>query len=608
MGATPSHPAEWSIPDSSFKNQAARESRANIAGTQAPTPPISSSGSNLPPGNRHRARVGMSPSASPTSYFPEPQLSPRVDNLPETDFPYAPGYTPLLTSNHPSKTSSANSSSPSVYPVIRGKPSSSSTKSRSSTSISSSSFSNSSEINLAEFLRMEERAGAGRVDQDKIPIDHTAPLPITPTPSKSSGSNVTPSEPKSEDSHPSHTSRAGFGKRASLNGLSGLRGVIGGGTQSTETLQKIRITRGGWQRNRSKTRVREKMDMDDEMALLHAQTERAARGIDHDDDMDTLNAATEAHKEKEDALSAMQNQAFRSFSEASRLLMEKQGSRMLTLGKAPVISEEEKARLAEESASSLHLALWYVMQRSHLVPLPFNTGPLKVLDVNPGTSKWAEFFAHEHPLATIVVLGNGGATGDAYQGLSCTTNIQHYPNCSPVQWPLPGPTATFDLIRQTCLGSSINISAWVPCLTDLYRMTQPGGWTEVVEMDGKAYSCGNSGEEITKWIASILNQSGISLSVSDDIPLMMQGIGYMDIHIREFALPLGSWGGAVGREVGKFMKAWMSHLRTQAPPECEVPEMVWTRWMRRMLEESGKGNGYLRCTVIVGRRPPYDIS
>ncbi|KAI9226986.1 MAG: hypothetical protein DHS80DRAFT_24700 [Piptocephalis tieghemiana] len=647
MGATTSHPAEWSIPRSPSKSHLAREAQIQAAtaaasNAQSSVTPGSTSGSaTLTPG-RHRSRTTLSPSSSPTtSYFPEAPLSPHSDSLAESEYPYAPGYTNLLSTHYPSKAPSASSTFPSHSPVRPSPrpaqtssitPSSSSESSSSASIISSKTASTttscpSSELNLSEFLRIEGRTGGGsRLEAARPP--RSGPLPLTPAPSKSWSSQTDLASSNSDDPSPPHTSRAGFGKRASLTGLGSLRSAMSGGgggpnissspttttsssatTPSSSTApipatpQKIRMGRGAWAKNR-KPHTREKMGIDEELAFVRAQAERGELELEDPESEEVK--MVETQEQKDPALPDPQSEAFRSFSEASRLLMEKQGSRMLTMGKPVTLTNEEKEQIAEQSATSIHLALWYVMQRSHLVPILFNNVPLRILDVNPGTSKWAEFFAHEHPLATIMVLGNGGVTKGAYQGLSGTNTIQHYPHCTPTKWPLPAPNATFDLVRQTCLGPNVNVSAWVTCLTDLYRITLPGGWTEVVELDGKAYNCGKTGEEITKWIASVLNQSGVSLSVCNDIPIIMQEIGYMDIHSREFALPLGGWAGAVGHEVGKFMKSWMTHMRSQAPPECDVSEIVWSRWMRRMLEDSAKESGYLRCVVVIGRRPPYD--
>ncbi|KAG0197243.1 hypothetical protein BGX28_009256, partial [Mortierella sp. GBA30] len=165
-----------------------------------------------------------------------------------------------------------------------------------------------------------------------------------------------------------------------------------------------------------------------------------------------------------------------------------------------------------------------------------------ILDVGCGPGTWTMEMANEFPDATI--------TGIDMSTVFPTTIIPG--NCHFLQHnildPLPFQDNTFDFVYQRLLIAGLRPQDWIWVLSELERVTKPGGWIELVEVDGYG---GNNGPMTTKlwqWIECAMASRGISVNIGTQpglVPLLHQTKA-INLTQEIFRLPTGDHGGKIG--------------------------------------------------------------
>src|SRR5262245_31505645 len=119
-----------------------------------------------------------------------------------------------------------------------------------------------------------------------------------------------------------------------------------------------------------------------------------------------------------------------------------------------------------------HYALLLSAGSNYLAPIGT---PRRVLDSGSGTGQWAHDLCREFPDAVVagVDLQPGKPDGP--------------PNFRFVQAALldglPFSDGQFDFVHQRLLALGVPLASWGGVIAELVRVTRPGGWIELVEMD-----------------------------------------------------------------------------------------------------------------------------
>jgi hypothetical protein len=122
--------------------------------------------------------------------------------------------------------------------------------------------------------------------------------------------------------------------------------------------------------------------------------------------------------------------------------------------------------------------------------------------------------------------------------------ISNHPNVSfrlnsvlslPREW-----TSTFTLINQRLLISGLKRSEWPIAISEIYRVTKPGGWVQLTECGsfGPVEGGGKSArleEAVRKWY----DKAGLWWDIGKNLPSLLQEAGFEDVRVIERDLPLG---------------------------------------------------------------------
>ncbi|KAK3808681.1 MAG: hypothetical protein J3Q66DRAFT_355390 [Benniella sp.] len=126
-------------------------------------------------------------------------------------------------------------------------------------------------------------------------------------------------------------------------------------------------------------------------------------------------------------------------------------------------------------------------------------------------------------------------------------------NCRFVQHnilqPLPFPDNTFDFVYQRLLIAGLTPEEWIRVVKELERVTVPGGWIELVEVDGHGGNNGPNTAKIWEWVERALMSRGVTSQIGRDpgLPKILEMAGVTNIRQNVLRLPTGEHGGKIGQ-------------------------------------------------------------
>lgn len=114
--------------------------------------------------------------------------------------------------------------------------------------------------------------------------------------------------------------------------------------------------------------------------------------------------------------------------------------------------------------------------------------------------------------------------------------------------PLPFPDNSFDYVHQRLLVAGLKPQEWVCVVQELERVTKPGGWIELVEVDGHGGNNGPMTQQLWNWIELTLKGRGINVNIGTQpgLATLMKQAGLANIKQEVFNLPTGLHGGKIG--------------------------------------------------------------
>ncbi|KAH8648765.1 hypothetical protein BGZ60DRAFT_474253 [Tricladium varicosporioides] len=173
-------------------------------------------------------------------------------------------------------------------------------------------------------------------------------------------------------------------------------------------------------------------------------------------------------------------------------------------------------------------------------PLP---RPRRILDCGHGSASWAIAVAAEYPRCEEP-LGSGisNSYADNNNGLTF-------------------PSHNFDLVHSQMVANGIHVNRWTNYTRDMFRVTRPGGWCQMVELYYNVQSDNGSlteGHALRQWSSRYLeSHEGLKdLRVPLRLPALMREAGFVDVEHQMIPLHTCAWSsdqrlsaiGAVHRE------------------------------------------------------------
>ncbi|CCG80660.1 putative TAM domain methyltransferase [Taphrina deformans PYCC 5710] len=197
--------------------------------------------------------------------------------------------------------------------------------------------------------------------------------------------------------------------------------------------------------------------------------------------------------------------------------------------------------------------------RLHQAPI---LNPRRILDCSSGSGCWALEACARYPAASVTGLDMSnlqclGPLSDRLQ--FCQGRLDR---------DLPFADCTFDLVHSQAVQSQV--SDWSAFVSELYRVTTPGGWVQLVEPDADGVSTDEHstglGDSLTKWInicnyASVMmgHDTAVHLKLVDILTTIgFENIQSTDLKARSFVPEVEGQSAGANKIVAKLIKRDMT--------------------------------------------------
>jgi len=164
--------------------------------------------------------------------------------------------------------------------------------------------------------------------------------------------------------------------------------------------------------------------------------------------------------------------------------------------------------------------------------------PKEILDIGCGTGLWAVEVADEYPQSQVQGI-DISPVQPLYVPDNCSFILENFLSGSSFH------DEKFDLIQSRCIGAGIADNKWSKYISEIWRITKPGGWLQLVEMDFiPICDGGEMPSALRKWtniVSRVLEEKYeiTSHAVLGRLREQLQNAGFISINQGYFRVPLG---------------------------------------------------------------------
>lgn len=201
-----------------------------------------------------------------------------------------------------------------------------------------------------------------------------------------------------------------------------------------------------------------------------------------------------------------------------------------------------------------HHLIRHLMQGNYAAPI---AQPASILDSGCGPGRWAVEIAALFPTANVVGFDILlPVTPPA--GMRMPDNVAFV--AGDLLQPLPFASAAFDFVHMRLLFTAIPAASWRSVVGELLRVTQPGGWMELME-SGLPRNGPPEMETLNRWAREVAGRRGIDLDLGGHIGAFLRAAGIVNVTFHEFDAPVGRSGGRAGQMNAADVVALYESLR-----------------------------------------------
>ncbi|KAI8578483.1 hypothetical protein K450DRAFT_247057 [Umbelopsis ramanniana AG] len=192
----------------------------------------------------------------------------------------------------------------------------------------------------------------------------------------------------------------------------------------------------------------------------------------------------------------------------------------------------------------LHLQHWIVKNvvgRNYSSPIEAELQKgIKVLDAGCGGGTWILEMANAYPNSEFTGIDVSSTWPTEIRPHNCNFvvgNIVHE---------LPFEENSFDFIYMRLVGMGVPNEQYPTVLSHLYKALKPGGWIELVEIDGEQVYRGKRTTKFWNAVLQYLEMRGFKEGIVKDLDHKVVDAGFVNIDGMRIRIPVGSWGGKLG--------------------------------------------------------------
>lgn len=241
-----------------------------------------------------------------------------------------------------------------------------------------------------------------------------------------------------------------------------------------------------------------------------------------------------------------------------------------------------------------HHVLYSTLSNHYLAPIrPATT---TILDVGTGTGIWSIEMAKHFPQAHILGVD-----------IALTSLPDPLPaNCLFLQANilkgLPFPDKQFDYTHQRLLVAGIPANDWPAVVSELVRVTRPGGWIELLEIGDTIQNAGPATRKLLKWMTTISKELGFDMRVLPQLGDFLWKAGCDPVESQDIPVPLGDWAGTMGHKLKTDVLHGYSALKDVYCPRSNTSPEAFDAMLQDALVEWESNRASYVFHACYGRR------
>ena len=244
-----------------------------------------------------------------------------------------------------------------------------------------------------------------------------------------------------------------------------------------------------------------------------------------------------------------------------------------------------------------HYLIKQAIKVNYVAPLAAQP-PRSILDVGCGTGRWVREMGAEFPQTQV--------TGIDLEVLF-TPKETPPANCQfvlgNVLKGLPFADNTFSFVHQRFLASAIPADDWPQLLSELARVTEPGGWIELTEMIHRVEPMQAAGQQIAGWIEQFCATRGIYPPIGEDFATLLQDVlSLTDKQVYFHELPVGEWGGQDGKSLAKSHLTAYAAIKPIYVKDLHIDPSAFDQAINAIGSEWEESHAHSRCYFALARK------
>lgn len=172
----------------------------------------------------------------------------------------------------------------------------------------------------------------------------------------------------------------------------------------------------------------------------------------------------------------------------------------------------------------------------------------RILDVGCGSGGWAIDTAFAYPNAKVFGIDVSQSLISYARIRASTQKRQNVTfEVANVLQPLAFADGSFDLVNMRFMVAALKRTAWPTVLSELIRITRPGGVVRLTEFDAVGVTTSQATQQILHWSYQFLHRmgygfspDGLDLSMTPKLGYLLAEAGCQDIHQRPHVLDFSS--------------------------------------------------------------------
>ncbi len=242
-----------------------------------------------------------------------------------------------------------------------------------------------------------------------------------------------------------------------------------------------------------------------------------------------------------------------------------------------------------------HHALYHALGNHYVAPIhpPLHT----ILDVGTGTGIWASEMAHLFPLSFVVGIDLSPISFKEPAQENCVLRVGN------VIAGLPFPDEFFSYTHQRLLVAGITAENWPRVVRELVRVTRPGGWLELVEVDDRMQNAGPATARMQELVQMVSKSLGFDGEVIRHLGDLLIQEGLQSVEILPIPIAVGEWAGRVGSMMKRDFLAALTALRSRYCAQAGLAENEFDALTAAMAEEWEVFHPSCTFYAMYGRRP-----